>query len=166
MRAVECCERKTFTLQKMTMETQSFEKLKLIYENASMQMKFYMSWRQNLLAGYFAVDAGLFYALYKIQEDVNFRVYSDKIGYAIAVISCIFFLLDYRNKLLFQKCLEVGAAIENKINETIIINKDEYYGVYDCLNRLPEGENITHTFIVTILYGLGGFTGLYIACKF
>src|SRR5574343_830015 len=148
-----------------------FEKLKLVYEKVSEQHRFYLAWRQYLLAGYFAVLAALFYAVFQLYNFNNdfVRYYSVNIAIVIPFVSLFFMWLDDRNRILYQKTQKVGAAIEKKLDLDLEYNDQKLFGLFDSLdNSYKSGKGFishmkTHTWTIRIFFAICSGVGIYLA---
>jgi hypothetical protein len=155
------------------------KKLQMIYDKVAEHHRYYLSWRQYLLGGYFAVIATLFYACFQLFTNTNCIVksYSIYTAISISVISFIFWWLDERNRKLYQNCQKVGAAIESKLDIELEYNGEKLSGLYFDLDksyqynhkkkwiRILLSEVMTHTWAIRILYILGFIIGIFVAIQ-
>ena len=157
---------------------EEFEKQKLIYEKVSEKHNFFLSWRQNLFAGYFAVLAALFYSCFQLHTSLNLSIngYSPYAALAISFISLLFLILEERNRILYQEIQKVGKAIEEKFNLALSYKDDtntdiNIGGLYSILEDSHKGESkskfgkffsalFTHTWAMRILYVGGTLSGV------
>ncbi len=118
-----------------------FTKLKLLYEENGSQFRFYLTWRQLLLAGYFAVIAALAlgtkWALERPEPHLIFLF--PLIG---AGVSILFWALDYRNRELYGHSSAVGRAIE----EVLGYKELGYYGAFPRVQK----SKLRHGIILTV----------------
>lgn len=88
----------------------ALEKMKTLYAETATQFRYFLTWRQLLLAGYFAVAAalavGFKWALGR--QDVPPFVFP----LAGAVLSVFFWALDYRNRELYDSASKTAARLE------------------------------------------------------
>lgn len=97
----------------MTTQEFNFEKMKMVYDKVADHHRYYLSWRQYLLAGSFAVFAALSYSSYLLFEKGGYNVlFSAGILVVNGAISILFLLLDKRNRDLYRVCQRVGSKIE------------------------------------------------------
>lgn len=155
------------------METTEFDKLKMIYEKAAEYHRYFLSWRQFLLAGYFAVNGTLFYACFQLytNKDCSIKEYSVWIALSISVISFLFLVLEERNRKLYQACTKIGAAIETQLDLKLEYDGQDYSGLFCKLDKSYQNKNkkglvrtvlslFTHTWVIRILYVLGIIIGI------
>jgi hypothetical protein len=90
-----------------------FEGLKLLYERNSDQFKYFLTWRQLMLAGYFAIIAALALGFKWALGDHTEALFA--FPFAGAWISVLFWALDRRNRELYTMVSQVGAGLEEKI---------------------------------------------------
>lgn len=153
-------------------------KLQMIYDKVGEHHRYYLSWRQYLLGGYFAVIATLFYACFQLFTNTDYIVksYSIYTAISISIVSFIFWWLDERNRKLYQNCQKVGAAIERKLNVGLKYNGEKLSGLYFDLDksykynknkwiRILFSEVMTHTWAIRILYILGFIIGIFVAIQ-
>ncbi len=101
-----------------------FDQLKLLYEENATQFRFFLTWRQVLLAGYFAIIAALalgFEWAVLHSPDLTFAC-----PLAGACASILFWALDFRNRELYEHASDVGAMIEEALGFPGL----GYYGTY------------------------------------
>lgn len=90
-----------------------FEKLKLLYEKNAEQFKYFLTWRQLMLAGYFAIIAALSLAFrWALQKQVLVLFAFPLAG---AWVSFLFWALDNRNRELYKLASNVGDKIEERM---------------------------------------------------
>lgn len=154
-------------------KVQKFKKLKLLYNKVAEHHKYFLSWRQILLAGYFALVGVIFYSMYFLidknnQLEIDKNNASDFIiaaicGAVIFLMSKLFIQLDKRNSELYQICQNVGANIEKKI----LKNKKSKTRNISMFLLLSESHKITnyktHSKVVEIIYNCTGYIGLIIS---
>jgi len=90
-----------------------FEGLKLLYERNSDQFKYFLTWRQLMLAGYFAIIAALALGFKWALGDHTEALFA--FPFAGAWVSVLFWALDRRNRELYTMVSRVGAGLEEKI---------------------------------------------------
>jgi hypothetical protein len=101
------------TLEQNKPSNTEVEKLKLLYEENATQFRYFLTWRQLLLAGYFSIIAalalGFKWALGR--HDVAPFVFP----LAGAIVSVFFWALDFRNRELYQVTGRVGSDLEERL---------------------------------------------------
>jgi len=106
-----------------------FERLQMLYEENATQFRFFLTWRQVLLAGYFAVIAALalgFEWAVTRAPDLTFAC-----PLAGACVSVLFWALDYRNRELYHHASVVGAGLEEAMGHVEL----GYYGTYQKIKN-------------------------------
>jgi len=144
-------------------EKLEFEKLKLIYEKAAEHHKYYLSWRQLLLAGYFTVVGIIFYSVYTLVEkgDIIFNVIAIALGIIIYLLSKLFIQLDKRNSDLYHICQNVGENIEKKIIDFDWKDNKNDKALFNKLsNSYQTSKHKTHSEIIEIIYNWVGWFGI------
>jgi len=127
------------------MSENDFERLKLLYEEMGHMFRFYLTWRQLLLAGYFAIVAAL--AIGYRWTLQNAPEISFVCPFGGAAISVLFWALDYRNRQLYNFTGTVGSELEKKLGFSGL----GYYGAYSEGVLITHGR-ITHSKILSIFY--------------
>lgn len=125
----------------MSEKTDDFERLKLLYQENGTMFRFYLTWRQLLLAGYFAILAAL--ALGFRWSLSSAKGISCIFPFAGAGMGILFWALDYRNRQLYTHVGSVGRELESRLGFPGL----GYYGAY----KQARGW-ITHGKILTVLY--------------
>lgn len=100
-----------------------------LYMQAGEMLRHYLTWREKLLGGYVVVIAGLAIAVATKIDIPHFDSSMSALG---ALLTVAFWLLDYRNRSLFQTCLDAGAALERGAS---------LQGAFIALNNLPDGPS-------------------------
>lgn len=97
-----------------TVENMEFEKLKMIYDKAAEHHKYYLSWRQFILSGFFAVISVLLLCIYNGYSSTSLfiRCITPLIALTITLAAYFFENLDTRNKELYQSCQRTATVIE------------------------------------------------------
>jgi uncharacterized protein (TIGR02246 family) len=112
-----------------------------LYAEAGEMLRHYLSWREKLLAGYVAIIAALTVAV------VNLPPRYTSLAPAVAVVgmllTAMFWLLERRNRELFNRCVTAGATLENEIR---------IVGTFTELNKNPETP--THSTVLDWFFGL------------
>ena len=112
-----------------------------LYKESGELLRHYLSWREKLLAGYFAVMAGLAIAVGAMQD--QFKPIAVLVPLLASILSVVFLLLDLRNQELLDGCVDVGAALERL-----------HFGPHKQLNLTP--RFLRHSTTVRGLYVVGG----------
>ncbi len=139
------------------MEDQEFESLKMVYENAAEQHRYFISWRQFLLAGYFAIIGILFYSAYTIFGKSEFyQKFTFVIILCISVISKFFLFLERRNKKLYQECQNVSSKIEEKLFNGEVSNFGLFYNLVKSSKKKDNNDKDTwtHSQIIDWFYNI------------
>lgn len=119
--------------------------LKLLYEENARMFRFYLTWRQLLLAGYFTILAAL--ALGYKWSLSEASAYSSMFPFVGSGISILFWALDYRNRQLYKHSSEAGAMLEQELVDKVV----GYFGTYD-----DKATRLHHSTILAIFYlGVG-----------
>ena len=123
--------------------------LKVLYEETGKMMRFYLTWRQLMLAGFFAIIAALSLGFkWSIKEAQYLSFIFPFTGVAVGLL---FWALDRRNRQLYQHTAEAGRELEKKMGFKDI----GYFGSYK-----KEKNNLSHSRILTVLYM--GFTAIMV----
>ena len=118
-----------------------FEKLKLLYEENAAQFRYFLTWRQVLLAGYFAIIVALAIGFNWAIERPAFVLFIFPL--AGAALSVLFWALDLRNRELYQLTSKVGAKLEEQLG----LKGMGHFGAYSSSEtKLP------HSKILAIFY--------------
>lgn len=144
-------------------EKLKFEKLKLIYEKAAEHHKYYLSWRQLLLAGFFTVVGIIFYSIYTLVDNVDIIFYAIAavLGIIIYFFSKLFIQFDKRNSDLYHICQRVGENIEKEILDFDWIDNKNDKALFNTLsNSFQTSEHKTHSKIIEIIYKWIGWLGI------
>lgn len=114
-----------------------------LYTEAGQQARYYLSWREKLLGGYFAVMAALAFAFGKMWL-TSFRSVAFLVPLLAAILSVLFWLLDRRNRTLYEACITAGAQLE----------KDSHlHGPYRAIDVAP--SVFTHSRVLTFVFLVG-----------
>ncbi len=118
-----------------------FEKLKLLYEENASQFRYFLTWRQVLLAGYFATIAALAIGFNWAIEKPSVVLFVFPL--AGAGLSVLFWALDLRNRQLYKLTSTVGAKLEKQLG----LEGMGHFGAYSLSKtKLP------HSKILAIFY--------------
>lgn len=90
------------------------EVLKMIYDKTAEHHRFFLLWRQYLLAGYFALIGTLLYSSYILIQGVYAQLVCVPF-FIITFLAIMFYFLDSRNAELYQVCQKTGKAIEEEL---------------------------------------------------
>lgn len=116
--------------------------LKDVYTEMGINYRYFLGWRQRLLAGYLATVAALAIAYawtYKEAKPLSWVVLATGSGLTI-----VFWFLDYRNRDLYHACQNSGEALEKAGG----ISAEQ--GIYSRLNKLQ--VRITHSRTLDIMF--------------
>ncbi len=103
------------TLEQNKPVDSQFESLKLLYEENAAQFRYFLTWRQLLLGGYFATVAALALGFkWALQERMDLLFLFPLAG---AGLSVLFWTLELRNRELYQLTSEVGSQLEGRLDQ-------------------------------------------------
>jgi hypothetical protein len=95
--------------------TNPLDELKTLYSEANNNFRFFLTWRQLLLAGFFAVFAAVALAFrWSLQHNPGEASIIPFVG---TTVSLMLWLLDYRNYQLVEFAAAAGSAIEKEIGD-------------------------------------------------
>ena len=137
-----------------TPNKEKIEILKALYSEASSQFRFFLTWRQLLLAGYLGIYAAL--ALSFRWALLYFKAYAFVTPLLGAFLSVLFWALDFRNRQVYQTASRSARSIENEMGYPDI----GYYSFFKSI--IPSRNFIRHQTILNILYLGGGALALII----
>ncbi len=130
------------------------DQLKLLYEENATQFRFFLTWRQLLLAGYFAVLAALALGFEWAVTTAPALTFACPLAGACA--SVLFWVLDYRNRELYYHASDVGTAIETEMGNPQL----GYYGTYGAKTKDSRWK---HSRVLKTFYLASGAAMLLIA---
>ncbi|MEE4263219.1 MAG: hypothetical protein V2I56_11050 [Desulfobacteraceae bacterium] len=85
--------------------------IKDAYEEAGRNYRYFLSWRERLLAGYFALLAGLFFAFsWLIKEAPKLTWTPFAVGF---ILTLVMWALEYRNRDLYRVCQQTAKECES-----------------------------------------------------
>lgn len=120
---------------------EEFKDLRLLYEENARMLRFFLTWRQLMFSGYFAVLAALALCFkWALTSTPDYASVFPIIG---AIIGISFSLFDYRNRDMYNHVREVGRKIEERMS----LGFKAYFSGY--VGR--EGR-VRHTWILNIIY--------------
>jgi hypothetical protein len=138
------------------------ELMKTLYVENMNQFRFFLTWRQLLAAGYFAMIGALALALrWAMQNDPQHIWLYPALG---AVMSIVIWALDYRNHALYRISANAGSTMEKAFIKPAL----GYFSEYDKHDWNKLQGIIKHEYTLTILY-IGGavvLIGLSILSRF
>ncbi len=134
--------------------TPEFDKLKLLYEENATQFRFFLTWRQLLVAGYFAVLAALALGFEWAVTNAPDLTFACPLAGAFA--SVFFWFLDHRNRELYNHASDTGARIEEAMGYPNL----GYYGTY---RKEVKESTWRHSNVLTVFYLACGGAMLVIA---
>jgi hypothetical protein len=112
-----------------------------LYTQAGELLRHYLSWREKLLGGYVAVIAALAVAFDKFPEQYkNRRPLLAVLG---VILTAVFWLLERRNRELFNRCITAGVGLEKKASLA---------GAFTELDKKPSTP--THSTVLDGFFGL------------
>ncbi len=133
--------------------TPHFDQLKLIYEENANQFPFFLTWRQVLLVGYFAILAAL--ALGFEWAVIHAPDLAFACPLAGSFVSALFWALDFRNRELYEHASDVGAMIEAALGYADL----GYYGTYPKTKK----SKLRHSRVLKTFYLASGAIMLIIS---
>jgi len=95
----------------------AIDRIKLLYEENATQFRFFLTWRQLMLAGYFATMAALALGFKWCISEAHAYVWA--CPFVGAWLSAIFWALDHRNLELYQLANRVGSALEKTLGDNL-----------------------------------------------
>lgn len=122
--------------------------LKLLYETNAEQFRYFLTWRQLMLAGYFATVAALALAWWAVKENPVLLPAPPLVG---GVVSLVFWVLEQRNKELIKLTSDVGANLEEKLGFTGLGN----FGAFAQSERRETGKP-HHSVVLARFYIISG----------
>jgi hypothetical protein len=125
------------------------DELKLLYEQNNNQFRFFLTWRQLLLAGFFAVFGAIALAFrWSLQHNPSEAPIIPFVG---SVVSVLLWLLDYRNYQLIEIAAKASTAIEKQISDPSL----GYFATFEIETARYPGlvkKWIKHRVILNIIY--------------
>jgi len=107
-------------------EELKLEKLKIIYEQAGNQHRYFLNWRYFLTVGYFAILGSFIIAVwFCFKEGGSFRKMIFVIPLSFSFLSFFFWLLDRRIRDLYHTCRRVACMVEQEFNLGLKV-KEQY----------------------------------------
>ena len=131
------------------------ELLITLYKEAGINFRYFLDWRHRVMLGFFTILTGMIFLIQIIINNDNLKSFLWILPSVGIIISLSFFSMDYRNKILFRKCIAVGRNLENEMK----INKE--MGIYEEFDKLTRECKITHSVVLSFLY-LGAVCGFSI----
>ncbi len=123
--------------------------LKALYEQSTTQFRFFLTWRELLIAGYFATFSALCVSFgWSLRHIPR---YACAIPFLGAALSIVFYLLDRRNRTLYTIASKASLEIEKKIGNL----KFGYFAAYHAEERKSIWK-IRHEYVLLALYCGGG----------
>ncbi len=119
----------------------NMENFHVMYEENARMLRFFLTWRQIMFSGYFAIIAALAICFkWGLIHCCHYSILFPTLGFFISIA---FFLFDLRNRDLFMHTTNVGKNIEEKMEEGFRAYFTEY-----C-NRTPK---VRHGWILNTVY--------------
>ena len=133
-----------------------FEALKMVYQQTAEHHRYYLSWRQQLTAGYLVVLASILYSvIYTWKPENGLSDLSCLVFGGGALLSIVFRELDRRNRDLYHVCQNVGKRIEQELNLDLDEKVKQNTGLFFTLdNSFKNSSKYTHSRILDIAYNL------------
>ena len=134
-----------------------------VYNQLSENYRYFLSWRQKILAGYFAILAALALGFSWVFKSMPLEAFI--VPFAAAFMTWILKMLDKRNRDAYQDVIKAGGELESKINLT-----KEDGGAYIKLQSNYDRTDMTHSKVIDIMFNslFVGFIiiGFYIFVRF
>ena len=111
-----------------------------MYSEAGQLLRHYLSWREKLLGGYVAVIAALAVAFVKAPAD--YKHLDPALSGLGMFLTIVFWLLERRNRELFNRCIDAGVAIEKRAKAP---------GAFAELSKKPATP--THSCVLDCFFG-------------
>lgn len=150
-------------------DTGQVDELKALYSEANNNFRFFLTWRQLMLAGFFGIFAAITLAFrWSLQHNSGEASIIPFVG---TVVSLMIWLLDYRNYQLIEFAAAAGSAIEKKLGDPHL----GYFATFDDGMKAKTGDKpkeifkkrwIRHRVILNIIYfgGAAMMLAAAIAC--
>jgi uncharacterized membrane protein YkoI len=117
------------------MDETEFKKLELLYKESSTMFRYFLTWRQLLFAGYFAVIASLALGFrWTLSNAPDSAFVCPFVGFLIGLL---FWALDYRNRQLYKLASKVGDNIEKELGHEGL----GCYGAYQSKEQLKKEQS-------------------------
>jgi hypothetical protein len=111
------------------------------YEEAGRAHRYFLSWRERLLAGYFALLSGLFIAYWKLSQ-ANSKL--EWMPFATGfLLTLIIWGLEWRNRDLYRACQQSAKECEAHLPSGT--------GIYT--NMLARKSRLYHSTVFSLLFG-------------
>jgi len=120
------------------------------YEEIGRNYRYFLGWRHKLVAGYFAIIAGLGIAYWTTQNDQETW---PLLCLAAIVLSVLFWMFDRRNMDLYRACLEAGQQLEAGKGGLFALKG----GLFALLNT-RKLRLLNHSLGIRLLYSCVGLT--------
>lgn len=116
----------------MTEEELKLEKLKIVYEQAGLQHRYFLNWRYFLTVGYFAILGSMVMAfVWCFKEVKELRDYLFWLPVSFSGASLLFLLLDRRIRDLYHTSRKVACMVEQEFNLGLHI-KEKFTKIPEC----------------------------------
>ena len=116
----------------------------ILYEQTGELLRYYLTWREKLLGGYIAIIAALVVAFISTPEEYkNIRPWVVAVAFLLTVV---FWLFERRNRELFNRCIDVGVALEKAA---------ALVGAFTEINKKP--TTATHSVVLDFFFGSACF---------
>jgi hypothetical protein len=121
-----------------------------MYSEAGQMLRHYLSWREKLLGGYVAVIAAFAVAFVKAPAD--YKHLGPTLSALAMFLTVVFWLLERRNRELFNRCIDAGVAIEGRAHAR---------GAFGELSKKP--TTLTHSRVLDCLFATATVSLLFLA---
>ena len=130
-----------------------FEARQMVYTTAAELHRYFLSWRNQLLAGYFAVVAAIAVAYHWAYTQPHHSVaWILIVGCFAFAITLFFFLLEMRNRQLYRECQNVEQDIELTLKLAPTQKApNANLGLYDRLIT-NTGQTFNHSNIMSLFF--------------
>jgi len=113
--------------------------IKDVYTEVGVNYRYFLTWRQRIFAGYLAVLGALGVAAgWVLKESPGSFGFLSGAGLLLTVV---FWIVEGRNREIYKKCVERGAACEASL---------ESIGIFVGLKHEP--QMLTHSFAFDLLF--------------
>jgi len=121
------------------------------YQTTTELHKYFLSWRDKLLAGYLAILAALSIAFnWAKSSQTNFKAWVWIIGLFSILLTIFFWLLEYRNRHLYRACQNVAQNLEKQM----CLTSEDNCGIYNELNRSTKKSFINHSLLMDLFFAI------------
>lgn len=139
------------------MDDQKHQSLTTIYNQTAEQHRYFLSWRQYLLAGCVVINGTLYFVGFELMQDHHPK-YGAITLFANCLLSIIFAFMDYRNQKLYHVCQHVAGNIEGELLEGKGLSdgkKEDGLGLFYALDHSltkKDGAPFSHSELILVVY--------------